>query len=172
MYFTARKYLNERTRKITDKVIERNSFFAFSENLLAAMLNDERKHIRQLAWRRCLKARKNGNKDIVRTFKTPKLIFNAEDYINMIDWQVEPLCEPPVIFHLTDEDVNNGILTGDPPTFPGFPCHTQAVERHIKLVTEASGAVSSEKNRDGYIKSKLLSRTKIPKFETKRQYVA
>ena len=32
-----------------------------------------------------------------------------------------------------------------------FPCHTQAVERCVKLVTEASAAVC-EKDRDGWIK--------------------
>jgi len=32
-----------------------------------------------------------------------------------------------------------------------FPCHTQSVERSVKLVTDASIAVCGESARDGFI---------------------
>ena len=51
-----------------------------------------------------------------------------------------------------------------------FPCHTQVVERLIKLVTEASSSVCGEEARDGFIRAKLASRSRISKFETKSQY--
>ena len=35
------------------------------------------------------------------------------------------------------------------------PCHNQAVERHIKLVFEASAAVAEFKNRDRLIGQKI-----------------
>ena len=38
------------------------------------------------------------------------------------------------------------------------PCHTQAVERGIKVVSEAASAVIGEEARDGFIRQKLLSR--------------
>ena len=39
-----------------------------------------------------------------------------------------------------------------------LPCHTQAVERAIKLVTEASVKVSEKEERDGYIKNVLVEK--------------
>lgn len=50
-------------------------------------------------------------------------------------------------------------------------CHTQAVERCVKLVTEASSLVCSSDARDGLIRSRIESRQKMPSFETKRQFV-
>ena len=36
-----------------------------------------------------------------------------------------------------------------------IPCHTQAVERGVRLVTEASQSVCSEKARIGFIKNRI-----------------
>ncbi|ESN92944.1 hypothetical protein HELRODRAFT_165085 [Helobdella robusta] len=55
--------------------------------------------------------------------------------------------------------------------FLKLPCHTQAVERMIKLVTEASLSVCGEKARDGFIRTKLASQNDIPKFETKKHFI-
>ena len=54
--------------------------------------------------------------------------------------------------------------------FVRYPCHTQAVERGIKLVTEASAAVCSQKNRDGFFRNRLALRAKMEVFNTKSQY--
>jgi hypothetical protein len=54
--------------------------------------------------------------------------------------------------------------------FPKYPCHTQAVERCVKLVTEASSAVCGAKSRDGFIRVRLESREKMPYFNTKADY--
>lgn len=51
-----------------------------------------------------------------------------------------------------------------------FPCHTEAVERCVKLVTEASTSVCGQKKRDGLIRVRLLSRKNMPKFDTKSDY--
>ena len=71
-----------------DPVIERNGFFAHSENLLLAMLTDERRQMRDLALKRIMSARntKTTRKNI-REFRVPQLNFKAEDYIDLIDWQ-------------------------------------------------------------------------------------
>ena len=49
--------------------------------------------------------------------------------------------------------------------------HTQSVERLIKLVTEACGKVIGRENRDGYIMAKLASYKRMPKFESKKDYM-
>ena len=53
---------------------------------------------------------------------------------------------------------------------PELPCHTQNVERHIKLVTEASSLVCDHASREGLIRNKLASRATMPCFNTKSQY--
>ena len=40
-------------------------------------------------------------------------------------------------------------------------CHNQAVERHIKLVSEASAAAAGFKSRDGPIRQKIRSRKQL-----------
>ena len=61
------------------------------------------------------------------------------------------------------------ISQGESPTidFPRFPCHTQSVERCVKLVTDASNAVCGEKSRDGFIRVRLASRNM---YNAKLQY--
>ena len=51
-----------------------------------------------------------------------------------------------------------------------FPYHTQAVERAIKLVTEASMLVIGSAERDRVIRNRIESRKKIAKFETKKDF--
>ena len=54
--------------------------------------------------------------------------------------------------------------------FEKFPCHTQAVERCVKLVTEASSKVCGHSARDGFIRATLLSRSAMPTFSHKSEY--
>src|SRR6218665_1785208 len=39
--------------------------------------------------------------------------------------------------------------------FRNFPCHTQAVKRHVKLVTEAATAVCGQNSRDGFNRARV-----------------
>src|SRR6218665_2554631 len=50
--------------------------------------------------------------------------------------------------------------------FPKFPCHTHAVERHVKLVTEAATAVCGQNSRDGFNRARMASRQLMPTFES------
>lgn len=70
----------------------------------------------------------------------------------------------------SDEALKNMVDTGEVLAVGKFPCHTQAVERCIKLGTEASAAVCGAKSRDGYIHSRLASRKLMPNFNTKSEY--
>lgn len=90
----------------------------------------------------------------------------------MIDWAVCPISEPPVIKGMTDAELRELITTEVTPTvlFPKFPCHTQAVERNVKLVTEAAKAVCGQKSRDGFIRARVASRQLMPTFESIRDF--
>ena len=49
---------------------------------------------------------------------------------------------------LSDEKIENIIEV--PLAVENFPCHTQMVERVVKMVTEASSKVYGEAERDAY----------------------
>lgn len=51
-----------------------------------------------------------------------------------------------------------------------LPCHTQAVERCVKIVSEAAGKVAGSESRNGYIRVKLQSQNIMPNFNSKRDY--
>lgn len=170
------RYLPQELKKVIDPVIQRNGYYAHPENILLSMLTDDRQYVRELGLRRILKVRKNKTQGNLnqRKFKIPKIVFDSKDYIDMINWKDEIISEPPIIAHVSDLELKN--LIQDPVTpaveFPLFPCHTQAVERGVKLVSEASGLVCGFNSRNGLILSKLESQKKIKVFDTKHQYVA
>ena len=56
------RQLSDRIRKIIDLVIQRNAYFSHPESLLISIVLDERVHVRQLAFRRLLKTRKQEPK--------------------------------------------------------------------------------------------------------------
>src|SRR6218665_131591 len=82
-------------------------------------------------------------------FVIPELNFAASNYIDLIDWQNLSITEPPVFSTLSRTDLWEIIASDCVPVFqfPKFPCHTQSVERSVKLVTEASAAVVGQTSR-------------------------
>lgn len=134
------------------------------------MLTDSRQHIRELAVKRILKARKNNIKN--RIFKVPKINFDAQDYIDLIDWFNCVVTEPPLTMNMSEEQLLDIVTKNQIPKFNHFHCHSQAVERCVKIITDASSKVCGEKSRDGYIRAKLDARKDLPKFENKGQYYA
>ena len=53
---------------------------------------------------------------------------------------------------------------------PDLRCHTESVERHIKLVSEASSLVCDHASREELIRNKLASRATMSCFDTKSQH--
>lgn len=129
------RYLPNKIKKIIDPVIQRNSYFAHPENLLLAMLADNRKHIRELALRRILKCRTlhpEQEQNDIREFKVPNINFECQEYFDLIDWQSVVITEPPITKDISEAELQEMIL--DVPEeidILKFPCHTQAVERCI-----------------------------------------
>lgn len=169
------RYLREDLRKIVDSTIQRNGFFAHPESLLVAMLADDRRTIRELAVRRILSIRaKKATQKKIRKFEIPKINFSANDYIDLIIWLDCDLNEPTLTQHITEEELHR-ILNADEGSIElslhlELPCHTQAVERCVKVVSEASLNVCGAHARDGFIRTRLLDRKIMPIFETKRDY--
>ena len=128
--------------------------------------------MRELAWRRILKCQSNSSMER-RKFVEPKVLFDAEHCYEMINWQAATISEPPVTCCLSNATIEIYVKLQMLPSllFPKFPCHTQAVEKAVKLVTEASACVVDCSERDGYIIAKLQSRKKMPQFNSKKDFV-
>jgi hypothetical protein len=159
-------------KAIIDPVIQRNAYWAHPENILLGMLADHRPYVRSLAIRRILKARDNHIPQ--RQFRVPKLKFSAESYEDMIFWSNQNLTEPPLTKCLTTATLKAHLTDNDgltpPLTFPKFPCHTQSVERCVKLVTEVSLRTCGHLRRHGLIKNTLLGRENMPRFESAKDF--
>ena len=103
-----------------------------------------------------------------------KLNFAADDYSTLIDWQTSAITEPPLTTELSQIFLMDLVANHNVPVmnFPKFPCHTQSVERCVKLVTESCAAVCGANSRHGFILARLESRELMPKFNTKSQFRA
>lgn len=163
------RFLPDNLRSVIDSVIERNAFFAHPENLLVSMLHDDRDHIRELALRRIINAREAQRSTKRRIFKTPKINFSAGDYTEMIVWHECQVTAPPVLQDISNENLQ--IMAKDKSLeILDFPCHTQSVERCVKLVTNASQCVTDAVSRDGFIRTRLQSRAEMPNFGHKNKF--
>lgn len=164
------RFLPKNMLEIVDPVIQRNAYFAHPENILLCMLNDNKCYLRELALRRILKTRNIITpRERIREFIIPKLNFEATTFDELIDWQNCELSEPPILASIPNDHLNQLIKAVPEMDLVKFPCHTQA-ERMVKIVSEASLAVSGEESRDGYVMAKLQSRSEMPVFETKREF--
>ena len=87
----------------------------------------------------------------------------------MINWY-NPL-EPTSTMNLSDEDVTNMIKNSSQLKIEKLPCHSQAVKRHVRPLTQAPQATCGAEARDGYIRSGIKSQKKLPKLDTKVNYL-
>ncbi|KAK3917253.1 Polyketide synthase 1 [Frankliniella fusca] len=94
------------------------------------------------------------------------------DYPDLIDWKRVKVTFPPVPRRFTNNDLEQAVENPDfvEENLPPFPCHTQAVERTVQLVSKASKNVSGQDGRDGFIRNTIQSRQSMPKFRTKSEY--
>ena len=121
---------------------------------------DERKHIRKLAARKINVAREidgchSRSSGDIRKFTIPKLSFEARDYCELVNWPDFLRLEPPITCKRMDNDLEEAIKTGCMPDLEKYPCHTQAVERYVKVVTDVARSVCGKERREGYIRAKL-----------------
>ena len=134
--------LSRYLKRIVENVNQRNGYFGQPENVLVAVLGDEMETICELACKQILRARSETAPGI-RIFKVPAVNFDDEDYTQIITWQDLNITKPPLIFNLSNEALKSIVKSGlgTIQNIKKCPCHTQAVERCIKLVTEAASAV-------------------------------
>jgi len=84
----------------------------------------------------------------------------------------QPITEPPILKNFSEDHINELVVgnTEKLESFRKLPCHTQPVERCIKMVTEASKQVCGQTKRDAAIAMKVKGRNIVPKFDTKSDF--
>ncbi|GBM61136.1 hypothetical protein AVEN_26737-1 [Araneus ventricosus] len=112
----------------------------------------------------------------VRRFVIPAVHFGATDYVDLIFWQAFYVTEPPVLRQISSHELLR-MIQDDVPIdgwdFIKFPSQfslTQAVEKIVKLVTEAYRKRVGPQNRDRFIRATLESRKQMSQFESKTDY--
>ena len=104
----------------------------------------------------------------VRPYVVPRINFEASDYMDLIDWEATQLSEPPLTSSLTNEQLT--AIKDSPLQVADYPCHTQAVERAVRLVSEASASVIGQDARDGFIRQRIQSRKGLKMHATKKDF--
>lgn len=102
-------YLKEQNN--IDPVIEANGFFSHAENMLVAMIMCEHQRIRKLSLQRIMLARKDTDTEIC-TFVIPSFNTEVKDNINIINWQLYSLTEPPLKEQIPDQELE-GLIRGN-----------------------------------------------------------
>ncbi|GBM70805.1 hypothetical protein AVEN_142094-1 [Araneus ventricosus] len=162
------RYLESNLRNIVDTVIQRNCFFCHPENLLLSMLTDKRENVKSLEPRKLFCARNvNRGSSQVRIFQVPKLDFNEKDYFALINWQRVGRFEPPLLMNVPFKEIVAMVKVRKTEEWSKYPCHAQAVERCIRLVSES---VYGEEKRHGFILNRIQSRSLIKYYNTKKDY--
>ena len=106
------------------------------------------------------------NSNSIRFFDVPTLNLEANAYHELGNVESHQQ-QPRAIASLTDTEVEKCLKKS---LVLHHPCHNQSVERHVKLVAEASAQVAGFDRQDGVIRQKIKSRELMKTFDTKKQF--
>ena len=112
--------------------------------LIAAVCDDDL-DVRRQAVEIIISSRQRVQPNAVRIFDKNdiKLNFSAETYFDMIDWDNCQVTPPPLLSHVSSDDLK----TCQQPLLPTFPCHSQAAAMTVKDVSAFSSKVYGHKFR-------------------------
>ena len=102
----------------------------------------------------------------------PEIRLQATSYEELIDWQTTPRLEPVLTKHISTAQISawHSSATDVGVDIQPFPCHNQAVERLVKIVTESASKVYGHVTRDGYIRVLQERRKLMPRFDTRSEF--
>ena len=127
-------------------------------------------HLNKLLFQKSFKQGKSLDtcQSDVRKFIPPKINFCAPNYFTLIEDDAI-IAPPPLLSEFTDEQLIASFIS--PINIPLLPCHTQAVERGVKVVTQASESVYGYEARHSYILNTIKSRESYKHSFKKRFYM-
>ena len=154
--------------RVAVEVLKRNSYFAHPENIILGMLASSKKDVRERGMQKVLSLRDHNQwSNSIRKFIAPEINLEAKCFSYLCDIEDDSVEEPPAIRSMNEDQIKSVINV---PLVLKHPCHNQNVERHVKLVTEASSSVCSFERRDGMIRQKIRSRKLMKRFDNKSQF--
>ena len=158
--------LKKLVQNVVEKVVRSSAWFAHSEPILITMLSSNESEERIWAVDMILKIRGSNNEGDkkIRPRVLPLLNIKAEKLVDLISW--DGATEPLYTCDLTNGELQE--IKQKPMEVKYFCNHTQAIERAVKEVTEASAAVYGKDRRDGFIRGRAAHRELMPCFNSKK----
>lgn len=159
---------DSKAQEIVKKCVQRNAFFAHSENVLLGQLASDNRAERYIAVHKILKIRKRSVTEGVRRFKVPRINYEAETWTDIaITDSTET--EPPFTLKMSEVELKN--IIHNRLQVPKYKCHTQMVERAVKEVTRVSANVIDSNKRSSMVKATLVHRAKYPKLDSVKDHL-
>ena len=150
--------------KIVQPIIKNNGFFGHGENILVTLLSSDSLEERIFAVNKVKEIRQLQTKSArgrkkVRPFKIPEdFNVDADSLLDLTDLS-KLSTEPPVTKHFSDEELSGFV---DVPLNLGLPSSTVAVERGVKMTTEAVKHTADPILQDGLSFQKIAARKRNP----------
>lgn len=164
-----REHVDESFQQSIFNSIKRNAYFAHPENILLSMLYDTDKNVRKMSAEVILETRKSNESALqIRKFVRPTLDINCRVYYELTELKN---FEPPFTKKLLDFEIEALIENVNINGLDKIPCHTQAVERNIQLVSKVSKQVSGESSRSQRVLATIQARELLPKMNSKQDYI-
>ena len=113
---------------------------------------------------------RSGESTRKRLKRIPTINFNATHWTQLIDLTLCGIFEPPMT-DFSESKLRESLLNGIKLDLPDLPPHSQAMERAVKLTTEASQTVYGFEARHQYIPAKVLSQKLWSAFLSKGSYM-
>ena len=168
--------LPDNLKPVAKKFVQSNAYFSDPAMIVTAALASDESHHREFAVKILRENRKKPHKKPklkllkgMRKFEIPQLNWEATDWHLIIDWSKVKLHETRNLQRLTEEDLCAALIS--PVKYPDFPCHSQSVERCVKLVSEVTKKIFGEENQKASILSIQSCRKSRPAFNSKKEYV-
>ena len=96
------------------------------------------------------------------------IYLEAKQLKHLIDWDESNIYDSLLTCSLTTTELQK--LYKAPLQVPAWSSHTQAVERCVKLVTDAAATVFGLEKREGHIKAQQLSRKMMQRNNSKKDF--
>ena len=139
--------------------IQFNGYFGQLEVVLASLLGSSNKEERKEGLDIIIKLRKKerrSKRKTVRKVRNPPLNLMATKLTEMVDLE-KAVSSPPTLFKFSDKELEQFL---EKPYTEELPCTTTAVERGVKLTTEAATMVSGAWNQDMVTWNRISARTR------------
>lgn len=160
---------DDMAKAMVRKCIQRNAFFAHSENMLLAQLSSKTKSERIDAVNKILNIRERVPSNYLRRFEVPEINFEAKFWTDVAVLDVTKMTEPPFTLNMNEDELLRFVQ--NPLKMSKFKCHTQMAERAVKEVTRVSSKVIDHDERTAMVKATLLNRAKHPKLDSAKDHL-